>query len=424
MARFNSILSEGQGTLGNYYLRKAKAKSGKTINVLATKNFSPTNPRTTAQQNQRAKFATAVKFYKRATANFFKFAYEDKRSNESYFNAFMRHNVSGALGMVKAQSENYQWPALGSWMLSYGSLDSVPVTAAGDNFQVLGVEGAKTLSTIGQLSELFLNAGYQKGDIVTFVRIVVPAYSSAELSLTDKSAIASVGQAKGSPKWAISQFYIDADSSTAIAEVAYRGGNVLFDGSNVLLSCVADDGSDAAHLVYTVPSSLTSMGVGLAVIVTRKQDSSLLASTQYLASNANLRQMLLDVAAADYQQLVSDSWQASEEAILAGDVAENGSYSAAAGTVTTANGDAIPVSLADQPDTENVSLALVGTDLDKVKLSDFHGERIAFVSYSTTSATAATLIVKGDKTSADASTVYCGSQLIATITWTDISVGS
>lgn len=422
MARFNSILSEGQGTLGNYYLRKAKAKSGKTINVLATKNFSPTNPRTTAQQNQRAKFATAVKFYKRATANFFKFAYEDKRSNESYFNAFMRHNVSGALGMVKAQSEDYQWPALGSWLLSYGSIDSVPVTAAGDNFQIIGVEGAKTLSTVGELSELFLNQGYQPGDIVTFVRIAVPAYTSAELSLTDKAAISSIGQTKGSPKWAISQFYLNADSTVAIAEVAYRGGNVLFDGSKVLLSCEADDGADAAHLVYTVPASLTSMGVGLAVIVTRKQESSLLASTQNLASNANLRQMLLDVAAADYQQLVSDSWKASDEAILAGDVADNGSYSAAAGTVTTADGSAIPISLANEPVTENVTIALVGTNLDKVTASDFHGTRIEVVSYSATSGTAATLIVKGKEIDG-ASTVYCGNQLIATITWTDISTG-
>lgn len=422
MARFNSILSEGQGTLGNYYLRKAKAKSGKTINVLAAKNFSPTNPRTTAQQNQRAKFATAVKFYKRATANFFKFAYEDKRSNESYFNAFMRHNVSGALGMVKAQGENCQWPALGSWLLSYGSIDSVPVTAAGDNFQIIGVEGAKTLSTVGELSELFLNQGYQPGDIVTFVRIAVPAYTSAELSLTDKAAISSIGQTKGSPKWAISQFYLNADSTVAIAEVAYRGGNVLFDGSKVLLSCEADDGADAAHLVYTVPASLTSMGVGLAVIVTRKQESSLLASTQSLASNANLRQMLLDVAAADYQQLVSDSWKASDEAILAGDVADNGSYSAAAGTVTTADGSAIPISLENEPDAKNVTIALVGTNLDKVTASDFHGTRIEVVSYSATSGTAATLVVQGKEIDG-ASTVYCGNQLIATITWTDISLG-
>ena len=123
MAIFYNITQVGKGTLGNTYLRRTRAASGKAVNVLAQKNFNPKNPKTLGQMAQRARFATAVKFYKRATRNFFKFAYEDKKANESDFNAFLRHNVAASVPMVKAQVDNESYPAIGNkWMLSQGSL--------------------------------------------------------------------------------------------------------------------------------------------------------------------------------------------------------------------------------------------------------------------------------------------------------------
>lgn len=71
---------------------------------------------------QRAKFANAVKFYKKAVQNFFKFAFEDKKKSESDYNAFMRHNVMNSTLLMKGNVDDAYFPALGRWQMSSGSL--------------------------------------------------------------------------------------------------------------------------------------------------------------------------------------------------------------------------------------------------------------------------------------------------------------
>src|SRR5574344_1909223 len=114
---------------GSLYFGKASGKLGQIVlsNVKGqqiARAWQPkvANPRTSVQQMQRAKFANAVKFYKRATQNLFKFAFEDKRRTESDYNAFMRHNVESSLIFNRISYDNINYPALGEWAISVGSL--------------------------------------------------------------------------------------------------------------------------------------------------------------------------------------------------------------------------------------------------------------------------------------------------------------
>src|SRR5574344_1437068 len=114
---------------GSLYFGKASGKLGQIVlsNVKGqqiARAWQPkvANPRTSVQQMQRAKFANAVKLYKRATQNLFKFAYEDKRKTESDYNAFMRHNVERSMIVNRKSYDNPSFPALGDWVIAFGSL--------------------------------------------------------------------------------------------------------------------------------------------------------------------------------------------------------------------------------------------------------------------------------------------------------------
>ena len=89
MSKGNMFINKAAGKVGNLVLY---TRSGEQV-MRAYQN-KVKNPRTLEQVMQRAKFANAVKFYKRAVKNFFPLAFEDQKQNESAFNAFMRHNIA------------------------------------------------------------------------------------------------------------------------------------------------------------------------------------------------------------------------------------------------------------------------------------------------------------------------------------------
>lgn len=431
MARFATILGEGQGTLGNYYLRKAKSSTGKTINVMGIKNFSPTNPRTTAQQSQRAKFATAVKFFRRATKNFFQFAYEDKKANESYFNAFMRHNVNRALGMVKVQNDSIYFPALGnSWMLAQGSLGILDINLDFDDKFVTIGDSDDTISipssglTVGALSTYVENynkgADLQEGDIITLV-MVRGGLARPLLSQRTVSAIED-GVTYGytfSPSWEIGQFIFNKNSEVLVSSLDYVGtsnpleGLEVYDGNYIGFSPASMEDTDGTE-------ALTYAAYG--IIRTRKTDSGLEAGNAYLLAGPGLQEVLAAAVEDDYLADVLSSWKAASEAILAGKIAAGTVANSVAGVVTSVNDGSVGQVISLSANSTSTSLALVGTNLNKVTVADFKLSNTvaSFTSYTAASATSATLVIgQLDETGATPVSVYLGNQLLATISLSD-----
>lgn len=116
MAKGNLFLGYGRGSVGDVTMSRTKGQQ-----VARARNRQPMNPRTDAQVIQRAKMASAVKFFKMVPSGALKYAFEDKRPEESDYNAFVRHNVSLA-SLAPGGGYLEKWPAPAPWILSQGSL--------------------------------------------------------------------------------------------------------------------------------------------------------------------------------------------------------------------------------------------------------------------------------------------------------------
>ena len=310
MSKGSSYWGTATGRIGNTVVRVRK---GVRVESMYQPNVS--NPRSEGQVYQRGKFQDAVGFYKRAMANFFKLAYEDKKPNETDFNAFMRYNTSRARvyskQMIAAGSPGI--PFMGDWLMSVGSLPSVNVVRDADDLVIpLTIDGfSAETSTMGAFFTALLAAHptLQQGDIVTFVRIITGANLASPDDLEDKTVgnipcILIGTDYEESPLWLVSQYIIDTASTEKINGqdwfVQYSTGKLKINLSGPL------SGFDP-----------TNNACAAAVIVSRKTANGLLTSTTSLTWNSKGKEMLDDMLTVNWLQGQRKAW-GSSDVILAG----------------------------------------------------------------------------------------------------------
>ena len=306
MAKGNMFIGNGSGKVGNLVVA---TRAGEQI----TRVYQPrvANPKSYQQMLQRAKFANAVKFYKKAVQNFFKFAFEDKKKSESDYNAFMRHNIMNSALLIKGNVDDAYFPALGRWQMSSGSL---PNAFSIENAEASGFafdsEGIKANDTIGDISSALIGQGFHTGDIVTFVLITSPVtYLDFDLTNLYDSGLKQ-------PEWLIVQFAIDPRDTRAISQANYLGsrygGISGFEGNSLFVNesgIIQWDGNFDDEMAATC------------CIVTRNTGSGVMATNTSLFGNANFNKMLSDAEGTNYENEVLVSWGAREGAILKGSIA-------------------------------------------------------------------------------------------------------
>ena len=419
MAIFYNITQAGKGTLGNTYLRRTRTATGKEVNVLAQKNFNPKNPKTLGQMAQRARFATAVKFYKRATRNFFKFAYEDKKANESDFNAFMRHNVAASVPMVKAQVDNESYPAIGNkWMLSQGSLlplrqkmqrlaiftESVHDTLVLADFAEFHGETFNSNATVAKISKVLVMMGYSEGQIFTLVTVTSGIRQShfQLLSPDDMTGLATI------PRWSISQFVINTKDETPSAAVGHIGLNYL-----PAMYFLEPKGSDVTCLGVDYGDNELLVAAAAIVSENVKSSKKLLATTSYLEGNELYNAVVNDLNTKVYYNAMLVSWGADfDQAILQGSIA--GTHIATKPVISGVNGVVPPVNGGMVTSDTDVTLKLTGSFFDsdeKLTKDSFTVLGCTVKSFKNTGTNAAELVIT---TKADAAlyTVKYGSQVL------------
>lgn len=305
MAKGNAFVGMLRGSIGDVTFQRLKGAQ-----ISKARNRQPANPRSQAQQYQRARFLEPSKFYAKGVQNLFKFAYEDKRAHESEFNAFMRHNSKLGMMLKKEQNDNPAIAKFGKFFLSFGSLGNDGVEAC--DIKVL--EGSVLVPTlvmqmmtdqtefpsIGALSSYFLtvNPALQAGDIVTLLFI-----GSNNLMSDEPDYVYDNGESV--PVWKIIQFRIDeADEAPIPSDLGYdiAGGEVE------LWSKTAEASNEygAAGVVF---SRVTEYGLQVST------------SRLYLSPMANDAYNLTKPKANikdDWMQDVIRSYGASDEAILKG----------------------------------------------------------------------------------------------------------
>ena len=404
MAIFYNITQVGKGTLGNTYLRRTRTATGKKVNVLAQKNHNPKNPKTLRQMPQRARIATAVKIYKRATRNFFKFAYDDKKPNESDFNAFMRHNIAASVPMVKAQVDNESYPAIGNkWMLSQGSLlplrqkmqrlaiftESVHdtlVLAAARNAEDFDQVSFDSNATVGDISDVLMSMGYQEGQIFTLVTVTSGIRQShfRLLSPDDMTGLATI------PQWSISQFVINPKDETPSQEVNHIGLNYL-----PAMYCRSPKDSDVKLLGVDYGDSGLLIAAAAIVSENVKSSKKLLATTSYLEGNELYNAVVNDLNTKVYYNAMLKSWDADfNQAILQGSIA--GNHLVTKPVISGVNGTVPPVNGGMVTGDTDVTLKLTGSFFDsdeKLTKESFTVLGCTVKSFANTGTNAATLVI-------------------------------
>lgn len=306
MATGSSYWGTSKGKLGNIVLRVRK---GTTVESKYQPNV--TNPRTFAQCRQRALFANAVKFYKSAIARMFKFAFEDKASNESDYNAFMRHNVSKGMILKKHMSESSFFPAIGdSWVLSSGSLSPFVVNAGMDrpymelpadiSLAEFNLDGkALPAVRIADLSNYLITAfGLQNGDLFTIVRVKTQWDSLDNEEMFEE------------PIWQVLQIRIDATNFNVYGSVY---------GANASIAQIEFD--DAEHAMFFA-NAVQPYAEGYAAIWSRQTSTGLRVSTQELVINDVATSIYYDSFEQPYYNEALGTWGADTGAVLQGAIAD------------------------------------------------------------------------------------------------------
>ena len=307
MAKGNMLLGMSRGSVGDVTFYR----SGGSQRARA-RNRKPANPMTVRQQTQRAKFANAVKFHKQVTSNFFRFAYEDKKVNESDYNAFMRHNV-GNSGFIGAKASKISsWPSLGLWEVTAGSLPEINVvTFNNTNARISCAIGevADEYTTVGQLSAaLIAGNDWREGDIFTVLVYSATAASTLPTVDTETEHIA---------KSAFCQFILSSTDTTPLSDVKVKiGENEFLLFTDVGTVGLVGQGADAV-------TSFTNDLYQAAFIHSRNTAGGLLVSTATMV--ANKPKIITDALTDDgtYYNAVLADWDAAAEAVLQGGAAAN-----------------------------------------------------------------------------------------------------
>lgn len=380
MAKGNMIIGTGRGKVGNVVFSNLKGEQ-------ITKVYQPqvTNPRSYAQMYQRARFSNAVKFYKRAMSSFYEFAFEDKRKNESDFNAFMRHNVQYSIPLSRDRFNAIFYPALGNkFMMSSGSLGitALPMWDDDEGSFFIDLGGLPDNDTIGATSRVLKAHGAQDGDIVTIVFI---RKDLDELAKVDEQGNFLDQQ---SPLWTVLQFIIDGNNQQPLSAIATKGAYTVADGlvltPGVFTNEVTNESFSGLQFITRV-GDITSPGSydleWCSVIITRKTAGKLLATQSFLEMSSDALDLVNALSTQDAVSAAVKSWQDGSssiptEVILKGGIANGlsdgvqvtGTAEQSDGSVSSVNG------VSELPITGNIpgrgsmtgSIRVQGVNLDKV----------------------------------------------------------
>lgn len=278
-------------------------------NIVKSKPVHVTNRRTEPQMLQRARFLDAVGFYKRAVKNFFQFAFENRRRNESDYNAFMRLNANRGGVYVKKWQDNIGTAYVGNWIMSEGSLPAPEYMATSGYMYSLvvnrGGEAATPITNMGQASKGLIDTyGLMEGDIVTIVAIT-SVMEEAIGTADDVTALNYRIEPATEPKWRIVQFIVDSSSTVIPADLSLVPEQQGTTSKTNTLSIDIDDNE--------------AIG-GVVAIFSRKNESRLLTSTSELQLNTQATNFLASIRSQDMQNAILATW-GTENVILEGSIA-------------------------------------------------------------------------------------------------------
>lgn len=311
MSKGSLFWSKASGKLGEVVLSQVKGQQ-------ISRAYQPkvANPRSTSQTLQRVKFSNAVKFYKHATQALFKFAYEDKRQNESDYNAFMRKNSKVAAYVTRESYLNQFYPAIGSqWLMADGSLPSLPLSSD-DNLGItlsLGTDdfSSNTDLTVAELSKRFIKLyNFAEGDILTFVEVINTDISEID----DEPTIPT--------DWVINQLVISSTDQTKVSSI-FKAQNGHAFGTAEDWHIKGETGQEKSLCGASSSANGDNCIAGVALIQSRHvAGNKLLVSKSYLFNNKYADILYTASTQPAYVNRALNTWGRTQDAILQGSLAK------------------------------------------------------------------------------------------------------
>lgn len=303
MSKGNVLLGMARGAVGDIVFSRLKGQQ-----VTRARNRQPANPRTSSQMYQRALFTDAVKFYTRGRRNLFQFAFENKKENESDYNAFMRENAKRGVVISKAAFDNYGYPALGNFIMSKGTLPPMiesSLSNRGMNLEkVFSATEAPAVATLGDISRILIDGvDVLDGDIITFVTIVV----------NDNTNVPSVDGVGGNTQWVINQIQLDASSTQPLSDYGLAATQIFSESSAVV---------DITQQIDTILNTSIAAGV---VIHSRNTANGVRVSTEELKLNSVAKTAIEAARQRSYIDAVVESWRITQQAPVVSEAVMQGS---------------------------------------------------------------------------------------------------
>lgn len=297
------LLGMARGAVGDVVFSRLKGQQ-----VSRARNRKPSNPRTSSQMYQRALFSDAVKFYTRGRRNLFQFAFEDKKENESDYNAFMRVNAKRGVVISKAAFDNYPYPALGNFIMSKGTLPptSSVIGTGTDSTLMQLTKSVQTdltaVTTVSQLTSLLVDGvEYLQDDILTFVMIGFDAETVPNVD----------GTVQSSTVWKLAQVQL-TNSSQPISDFG-------------ITATIMGTGASQRLFVSTTESISDSLCFAGCVIHSRNTASKVIVSTEELKLSTEAEAAIEAAREHTYIDAVVESWRAVQQAPVVSEAVMQGS---------------------------------------------------------------------------------------------------
>lgn len=284
----------GRGKVGSVVLARSKGQQ-----VARAYNDAPKNPRSEGQMLQRSIFASAVKFFTQGRQAFYQFAFENKSSKQSDYNAFVGANAKRGMHISKAAFDESTYPVLANWMMSKGSLPELDLEYVTEsNTYRLNLPGLAAGATWGAVSQLLKDSyGLQGGDIVTIVTINAQGSDASNTPAVEPAKRVLI-------KWDIKQALLDVDSEASVADVFGTGAVAVANGITFM----------------GVATATTACGA--CITISRITDGGLKVNDSYVILNSVAATILEASKAQGYIDEVLASWKTSGKAILEGSLVQ------------------------------------------------------------------------------------------------------
>ena len=303
MSKGNVLLGMARGAVGDIVFSRLKGQQ-----VARARNRQPANPRTSSQMYQRALFTDAVKFYTRGRRNLFQFAFENKKENESDYNAFMRENAKRGVVISKAAFDNYSYPALGNFIMSKGTLPPMVSLLSGTGMRIEKSIAATTtpaVATLGDISKIFIDGvDILDGDIITFVTIVV----------NDNTNVPSVDGVGGNTQWFVNQIQLNANSAQPLSEYGLQA------------AALEPQGGISFVEVHQNIDTYTTKSIGAGTVIhSRNTANGVRVSTEELKLDERAENAIEAARQRSYIDAVVESWRITQQAPVVSEAVMQGS---------------------------------------------------------------------------------------------------